>query len=155
MNGVGGGGWGGGVSITWRNLIETHQVKLHAKFGSPYKPYGFWQEDFQRFKLFLIFVIMATRVFEGIKFFQQEILKRTMAGTFLWNIIKIGQVVSEKRMFKEKVDTRKDGWTDGRTTDNEPWHKLTGLWPVELKMPITSIVSFSHTVFKRLLSQSH
>ena len=28
------------------------------------------------------FVAMATRVFEGIKFFQ-EILKRTMAGTFL------------------------------------------------------------------------
>ena len=31
---------------------------------------------------FLCFVAMATRVFEGIKFFQ-EILTRTMAGTFL------------------------------------------------------------------------
>ena len=31
---------------------------------------------------FLSFVAMGTRVFEGIKFFQ-EILKRTMAGTFL------------------------------------------------------------------------
>ena len=36
---------------------------------------------FKDFKIFC-FVAMATRVFEGIKFFQQ-ILKRTMAGTFL------------------------------------------------------------------------
>ena len=33
-------------------------------------------------------------------------------------------------MFKEKVNAR----TDGRTTDNGPWHKLAGLRPVELKM---------------------
>ena len=26
-----------------------------------------------------------------------------------------------------------DGWPDGRTTDNGPWHKLAGLRPVELK----------------------
>ena len=32
-------------------------------------------------------------------------------------------------MFKEKVNGR----TDGRTTDNRLWHKLAGLWPVELK----------------------
>ena len=31
--------------------------------------------------IFLSFVAMATRVFQGIKFFQ-EILKRAMAGTF-------------------------------------------------------------------------
>ena len=37
---------------------------------------------FKDFIFFLSFVAMATRVFEGIKFFQ-EILKRTMAGTFL------------------------------------------------------------------------
>ena len=71
---------------------------------------------------------MATRVFEGIKLFQ-EILKRTMVGTFLWNFIKIRFVVLEKKMFKEKVNAR----TDGRTTDNGPWHNFTGLWPVELK----------------------
>ena len=73
---------------------------------------------------------MATRVFEGIKFFQ-KILKRTMGGTFLWNFIKIGLVVSEKKMFKEKdlVNT----WTDRRTTDNGLWHKLAGLRPVELQ----------------------
>ena len=122
-------------AITWRNLIETHQVKLHAKFGSS-RPYGFWQEDFQRFKKKLSFVAMATRVFEGIKFFQ-KILKRTMAGTFLWNFIKIQQAVSEKKMIKEKVNARTDGRTDGRTNrctvDNRPWHKLAGLWPVELK----------------------
>ena len=39
-------------------------------------------EDFQRFKKKFSFVAMATRVFEGIKLFQ-EILKRTMVGTFL------------------------------------------------------------------------
>ena len=64
-----------------RKLIETHWEKLHAKFGSS-KPYGFGQENFQRFQNFSSFVAMATRVFEGIKVFQ-EIHKRTMAGTFL------------------------------------------------------------------------
>ena len=33
-------------------------------------------------------------------------------------------------MFKEKVNAR----TDGRTTDNGPWHKLAGLRPVELEI---------------------
>ena len=46
---------------------------------------------------------MATRVFEGIKFFQKN-LKRNIS------------VVSEKEMFKEKVNTQ----TDARTTDNRP-----------------------------------
>ena len=31
-------------------------------------------------------------------------------------------------MFKEKVYAR----ADGRTTEDGPWHKLDGLWPVEL-----------------------
>ena len=52
-----------------------------------------------------------------------------MAGTCLWNFIKIRLVVSEKKMFKEKINAL----TDGRTTDNGPWHKLTSLRPVELK----------------------
>ena len=64
------------------------------------------------------FVAMSTRVFEGFKFFQ-EILKRTMTGTFLLNFIKIRKVVSEK-MFKEKVNARTDGRTHGRTTNNGP-----------------------------------
>ena len=37
---------------------------------------------FKDLKTFFSFVAMATTVFEGIKLFQ-EILKRTMAGTFL------------------------------------------------------------------------
>ena len=55
-----------------------------------------------------------------------------MAGTFLWNFIEIRLVVSEK-MFKEKVNAQTDARTDGRTTDHGPWHKLTGLRPMELK----------------------
>ena len=43
---------------------------------------------FQRFRI-LSSVAMATRVFKGIKLFE-EILKRTMAGTFLRNFIKMG-----------------------------------------------------------------
>ena len=31
------------------------------------------------------------------------------------------------------------GRTDWRTTDNRPWHKLAGLWPVELKIAIVTI----------------
>ena len=41
------------------------------KFGSS-KPYGFWQEDFKRFKIFLSFVAMATRIFDGIKFLKKN-----------------------------------------------------------------------------------
>ena len=37
-------------------------------------------------------------------------------------------------MFKEKVNAPMDGLTDGRKTDNRPWHKLAGLRPVELKI---------------------
>ena len=55
---------------------------------------------------------MATKVFEGIKLFQ-EILKRTMAGIFLWKFIKIWLVVSEKNMFKEKVNGRTDARMHG------------------------------------------
>ena len=40
------------------------------------------EKIFKDFKKNLNFVAMATRVLEGIKFFQ-EILKRTMGGTFL------------------------------------------------------------------------
>ena len=61
---------------------------------------------------------MATRVFEGITFFQ-EILKRTMAGTFLWNFIKIRWVVLEKKMFKEEVNMRTDGQMDDRTQEGQ------------------------------------
>ena len=75
---------------------------------------------------------MVTRVFEGIKFFQ-EILKRSMVRTFPVNFIKIQWVVSEKKIFKEKVIARTDECKDGHTTDNGPWHELAGLWPVELK----------------------
>ena len=49
-------------AIFWRTLIETHYVKLHAKFGSS-EPYGFWQKDFQIFQKILSIVAMATRVF--------------------------------------------------------------------------------------------
>ena len=52
-------------------------------------------------------------------------LKRTMAGTFLWNFIKFGWVVSDK-MLKIKVITL----TDARRMDIAPWHKPR---PVELK----------------------
>ena len=53
---------------------------------------------------------MATRVFEGIKLFQ-ELLKTTVAETFLYYFIKI-QLVSEKKMFEEKVNAQIDAWTD-------------------------------------------
>ena len=70
---------------------------------------GFMVSDQEIFKDFnsFSFVAMANRVLAGIKFFQ-EIPNRTMAGTFLRNLIEIGLVVSEK-MFKIKVNNRTDG----------------------------------------------
>ena len=38
-----------------------------------------------------------------------------MAETFLWNFIEIRMVVSEKKIFKEKVNAQ----TDGRTHDGQ------------------------------------
>ena len=70
---------------------------------------------------------MATSVFDGIRVFQ-EILKRTMAGTFLRNFIKIRLVVSEKKMFKEKVNARTHGQTHGRTHDSQQAMTLSR-WP--------------------------
>ena len=43
---------------------------------------------FKDFEKNLSFIAMATRVFEGIKFFL-KILRRTMVGTFLSNFIKV------------------------------------------------------------------
>ena len=79
---------------------------------------GLMVSDKKIFKDFkkISFVAMATKVFEGIKLFQ-KILKRTIVGTFLWNFIKIQWVVSEKKMFKEKVNRRTDACTqDGQQT---------------------------------------
>ena len=49
------------------------------------------------------FVAMATRVFDGIKFCEQFVM-RTFQGTFLPSLIQIGPAVWEEKMFKEIVD---------------------------------------------------
>ena len=46
---------------------------------------------------------MATRVFDGIKFFEQY-LKRPSQGTFLPSLVQIGPAVWEEKMFKRIVD---------------------------------------------------
>ena len=76
---------------------------------------------------------MATRVFEWIKFFQ-EILKRIIAGTFLWNFIKILWVVSEKNMFKEKVNAQTDRHTDVQWTTGHDISLLAyGQWSLKVE----------------------
>ena len=47
-------------------------------------------------------------------------------------------------MFKEKVNAL----TDART-DNGPWHKLAGLWPVELKTISCEVIKVE-IVWKRV-----
>ena len=44
-------------------------------------------------------------------------------------------------MFKEKVNAR---------TDNGPWHKLAGLWPVELKIAYNNQYLLFLAVFSTL-----
>ena len=72
--------------------------------------------DFQDVQYFSTFVAMANTVLEGIKFFQ-EIQKRTMAGSFLLNFIKIGWIVTEN-MYQIKVNAPMNkhidtGWAPG------------------------------------------
>ena len=50
---------------------------------------------------------MATRVFDGIKFCEQ-FLMRTSQGTFLSSLVKIGPALWEEKMYKEIVDDLKD-----------------------------------------------
>jgi hypothetical protein len=51
---------------------------------------------------------MATRVLHGIYFFEQ-LWKSFMQGTSVASLVKIGQAVSEKKSFEQKVD---NGRTD-------------------------------------------
>ena len=60
---------------------------------------------------------MATRIFEGIKFFK-EILNRAMTGLFLRSFIKSAWVISERKKFEKKLKYGTDGRTDARTHDD-------------------------------------
>ena len=51
-------------------------------------------------------------------------------------------------MFKEKVNAK----TDGRTTDNGPWHKLAGLRLVELKKIQTTSASTDGASFWKVVN---
>ena len=55
--------------------------------------------------------------------------------------------------FRE-VNAQTDALTDGQTHDG-PWHKLAGHRPVELKMLVSSIFSFSNHIFRRLCPWWH
>ena len=50
-------------------------------------------------------------------------------------------------MFKEKVNAQ----TDARKMDNRPWHKLAGLWQVELKTSGKQDVFVEHHALSPLL----
>ena len=63
---------------------------------------------------------MATRVFDGIKFFEQ-FLKRTSQGTFLPSLVQIGPAVWEEKMFKEIVD---DAQRTPHHPKSSPEHKV-------------------------------
>ena len=58
------------MDIILTNLVEVHKEMLHNKYQSS-TPSSFREEGFQRFRSFLLFVAMATRVMGGIKFFGQ------------------------------------------------------------------------------------
>ena len=55
---------------------------------------------------------MATRVFDGIKFYDQ-FSKRTSQGTFLLSLVQIGPAVWVEKMLKEIVD-------DAQRTQHRP-----------------------------------
>ena len=53
-------------------------------------------------------------------------------------------------MFKEKVNAQMDGRMDACMMDNGLWHKLAGLWLVELKSNHWAEINWHYT-FKHLL----
>ena len=70
----------------------------------------------RRFLKVFTLVAMATRILHRTQLFE-GIWKRTTLGTFLWNLVKIQSIVSEK-FFEERVyrrtHRRTDAQTDGR-----------------------------------------
>ena len=107
--------WPQGYNL--EKLNTDHKIQLHAKFCSP-RSYGFRQEDFQRFPIFFKFCCHGNQSFWR-TLILQEILKRTMAESFLGNFFEICS-------FRQKNVLNKSWctywWTDRHTMDSRPWH---------------------------------
>ena len=98
--------------IIWKNLIVLEHPMLHTNFQG-HRPFGSGEEDFLRFLPYIgvaaILVIWPGPV-------EQTFIPPSHGGA-IWNLILIGLVVSERKIFKEC----------GRRMDNGvcPYYKLT------------------------------
>ena len=108
--------------IIWTTLVELPYTMLHTKFQG-HRSIGSGEEDFLRFLPYMgvaAMLVMWPRLFEQL-FFPKG------SGGYIWNLVAIGPVVSEEKLF-EIVDGRRttddgrrttdDGRMDGRTTDD-------------------------------------
>ena len=97
-----------GVKI-WTTLVVLPHTMLHTKFQGHWST-GSGEEDFLRF---LPYMGMAAMMVMWPRPFEQFFFPKGPGGC-IWNLVAIGQVVSEEKSF-EIVDGRRT--TDRRTTD--------------------------------------
>ena len=107
--------------IIWTTLVELPYTMLHTKFQG-HRSIGSGEEDFLRF---LPYMGMAAMLVMWPRPFEQFFFPKGPGGC-IWNLVAIGPVVSEKKLF-EIVDGRRttdDGRTDGRRT-TEPAYTIS------------------------------
>ena len=86
-------------TLFWKGSLKEHYCEIISKSDQRFQRRRFLKNCLKN----SIFIAMATRVFDGIKFCEQ-FLKRTSQGTFLPSLVQIGPSVWEEKMFKEIVD---------------------------------------------------
>ena len=101
--------------IIWTTLVVLPYTMLHTKFQGHWS-IGSGEEDFLRF---LPYMGMAAMLVMWPRSFEQLFFPKGPGGC-IWNLVAIGPVVSEEKLFEIVDGRRTDGRrTDGRrTTDN-------------------------------------
>ena len=82
--------------IIWIHLVVLEHPMLHTNFQG-HRPFGFGEEDFLKF---LPYRGMAAILVMWPGTFEQTFVPPSHGGS-TWNLILIGKVVSEEKMFKE------------------------------------------------------
>ena len=124
--------------IIWTTLVVLPYTMLHTKFQGHWS-IGSGEEDFLRF---LPYMGMAAILLMWPGRFEQLFVPPTPGG-YIWNLVTIGPVVSEEKLF-EIVDGRRRRTTEHGRRTTEPSHPISSpgaLGSGELKK-IDSFVTF-------------
>ena len=108
--------------IIWINLVVLPYTMLHTKFQG-HQSIASGEEDFLRF---LPYMGMAAMLVMWPRPFEQFFFPKGPGGC-IWNLVAIGPVVSEEKLFEIVDGRRTDRWMDRRMT--EPSHPISSPEP--------------------------